>query len=262
MWEPIPRDRDHAFTRFDGVIPSVVEYYSKVAGFDQSYAPIDKMTYTGRFTDRRFLVGLEKTQWEAVTSELVARLTDQVISDAVHCLPQPVYDKDGADLEKALRSRRDALPAVSREYYRLLADRVDVRGTGQDEDFRVEREANGAVEIGIHLRDGKTGEKTESPYFHRTFQPDETSEIRLYTTGGADRILVDGKTDRTIPVRVVAPAKAVDITDRSSQPSAIHVYAPLPDDPLPAPLPGTGPLRGEVHSDEGTSFYLMTGFTL
>ncbi|OLE62239.1 MAG: hypothetical protein AUG04_11020 [Deltaproteobacteria bacterium 13_1_20CM_2_69_21] len=259
IWEPVPRDRDQAFSRFDGAVPSLVEYYTKqIAGFGPSYAPIDKLTFAGRFTDRRFLVGLEKTEWEAVTSELVSKLTDSVISDAVHHLPQAVYAQKGADLEKALRSRRDALPAASRDYYRLLADQVDVRGTETGEEFQIERQAGGAVEVAIYTRDPETGKRAGSPYFRRTFLSEDTSEIRLYTMGGADRILVDGVADQTIRVRVVAPPKTVEVSDRSSQPSAIHVYAPLKDPPPSAsaleasasPLPNPKPDAALAHHYE------------
>src|SRR6267142_1470611 len=41
VWEPIPRDRDQAFSRFDGVVPSIAEYYTKqLAGFGSSYMAI------------------------------------------------------------------------------------------------------------------------------------------------------------------------------------------------------------------------------
>src|SRR5258708_28803680 len=41
IWQPIPRDRDHAFSRFDGVFPSVAEYYSKqLAGLGSTYPSI------------------------------------------------------------------------------------------------------------------------------------------------------------------------------------------------------------------------------
>ncbi|HWE22730.1 MAG TPA: hypothetical protein VG496_02205 [Myxococcales bacterium] len=229
VWEPVPRDRDQAFSRFDGVFPSLAEYYTKqLAGFGTDYAPIDKLTFAGRYTDRRFLVGLEKADWEAVTSEVVAKVTDAAIAAAVHHLPGPVYEKEGAALERALRSRRDLLPAASREYYRLLADRVDVRGTASAEEFDIDRQANGAVEVAIYARNENSGKRAEAPFFHRTFAADDTSEIRLYTTGGSDRIVVDGKVDRTIPVRVVAPGKSVEIADRSSKTSDIDVYAPMP----------------------------------
>jgi len=83
----------------------------------------------------------------------------------------------------------------------------------------------------VKTRDPETGKRAGSPYFRRTFLSEDTSEIRLYTMGGADRILVDGVADQTIRVRVVAPPKTVEVSDRSSQPSAIHVYAPLKDPP-------------------------------
>src|SRR5216683_2471178 len=233
LWEPVPRDRDQAFSRFDGVLPFLAEYYTKqLAGFAPGYAPIDKLTFSGRYTDRRFLVALDKKDWEAVTSEVVAKLTDEVISEAVHRLPPPLYEKDGADLEKSLRSRRDALAEVSRDYYRLLADRVEVRGTGEDEEIRIERQAGGAVEVAIYEHDRRTGKRVQTPFFDRTFRPEDTSEIRLYTMGGHDHIDVEGVADETIPVRVVAPGKAVEVSDRSSDPSAIKLYAPLADPPL------------------------------
>jgi hypothetical protein len=233
LWKPVPRDRDQAFSRFDGVLPSLAEYYTKqVAGFAPGYAPIDKLTFSGQYTDRRFLVALDKKDWEAVTSEVLAKLTDEVISDAVHRLPPPLYEKDGADLEKSLRSRRDALAEASRDFYRLLADRVDVRGTAGDEEIQIERQAGGAVEVAIYERDRRTGKKVETPFFDRTFRPGDTSEIRLYTMGGQDHIEVEGVADKTIPVRVIAPRKSVEVSDRSSDPSAIRLYSPLPDPPL------------------------------
>jgi hypothetical protein len=54
--------------------------------------------------------------------------------------------------------------------------------------------------------------------------------------GGADRVRIEGQTGATIPVRIVAPPGTVEVIDQSSQPSAIRVYAPLPDDP---PSPST-----------------------
>jgi hypothetical protein len=168
VWRPVPRDRDQAFSRFGGVIPAVIEYYTKqVAGFGASYPPIDKLTFAGRFTDRRFLVWLDAPAWETVTGDLVSRLTDGVIADAVRRLPAAMYAKRGAELERLLRSRRDALPQVSRDFYRLLAARVDLRGA-QGETLAVQGRPGGELEVA-------------SPRFRRTFHPGETDELRLYT---------------------------------------------------------------------------------
>src|SRR3954468_495698 len=72
VWRPIPRDRDQAFSRFGGIVPAIGEYYTKqLAGFGESYPAIDKLTFSGRFTDRRFLVWLDRAAWESETADLV-----------------------------------------------------------------------------------------------------------------------------------------------------------------------------------------------
>jgi hypothetical protein len=190
LWRPIPRDRDQAFSRFGGVIPAVTEYYTKqLASFHPKYPPIDKLTFSGRFTDRRFLVWLGKEDWESVTVDVVARLTDAVISDAVRHLPAAMYAKGGAELDRVLRARRDGLAQASRDYYRLLAREVDIRAA-DGETIVVTRNPNGSVEI-------------TTPRFRRTFLPDETSELRIYTPRGG-RVLGEGS-GGDMAIRTVPP---------------------------------------------------------
>jgi hypothetical protein len=190
VWRPIPRDRDQAFSRFGGIVPSIAEYYTKqLAGFGESYPRIDKLTFSGRFTDRRFLVWLDRATWESETADLVSRLTDEVIADAVRQLPSAMYAKGGAELERLLRARRDGLEAASRDYYRLLASDVDLRAA-EGETIRVRRGPRGTVDV-------------STPRFHRTFTPDETAELRVYTPRGG-RVVEEGS-DGGIRVRIVPP---------------------------------------------------------
>lgn len=203
-WRPLPRDRDQAFARFDGILPSVGEYYVKqLASFGETYPPIDKLTFSGRYTDRRFLAGLGEEEWRDVTSDVVARLTDDVIAGAVRQLPAEQYAIGGAWLERTLRARRDALPEASRAFYRLLAHDVDVYGTESSEVATIRRAPDGGVHVALSARDKKTGEALASPYFQRSFRTGETSEIRLYLLGGADRVVEEGDRNDAILVRVV-----------------------------------------------------------
>src|SRR6266478_3474525 len=88
VWRVVPRDRDYAFSRMSGALPSVFEYYAKpTIGWGDTYPPIEKITFAARYTDRRFLVPLERAEWEAVTAEAVSRITDTVIAEAVHKPP-------------------------------------------------------------------------------------------------------------------------------------------------------------------------------
>jgi len=229
VWRVVPRDRDYAFSRMSGALPSVFEYYAKpTVGWGDTYPPIDKITFAARYTDRRFLVPLQRAEWEAVTAEAVSRITDTVIAEAVHKLPPPMYEQAGEQLERALRSRRDRLIDASREFYRLLAREVDVRATTGAEDFEIERSADGSVKVAIYARDGKSGERAPNPYFRRTFLPDETSEIRVYTMGGNDRVVEQGKGTGAILLRVISPPGTSELVDRSNEASATKLYEPLP----------------------------------
>jgi hypothetical protein len=204
LWRPVPRDRDQAFSRFDGLFPSVAEYYTKqLASFHDTYPAIDKLTYSGRYLDRRFLVELEAPEWRAVAADVVARLPDDVIAAAVRHLPPELYARSGAQLEQALRARRDALGAEAEAFYRLLAADVDVHGTEEADVATIRRSPDGRVELTLSAVDRETGAAVEPPYFHRSFRPDETSEIRLYLLGGADRVVEEGERGGPIRVRVV-----------------------------------------------------------
>jgi len=112
-----------------------------------------------------------------------------VISNAVRRLPSAMYAKGGAELERLLRARRDGLEAASRDYYRLLASEVDLRAA-EGETIRVRRGPQGTVEV-------------STPRFRRTFSPDETSELRVYTPRGGR--VVDEGSDGAIRVRIVPP---------------------------------------------------------
>jgi len=234
VWRVVPRDHDQAFTRYDGAFPSIIEYYQQgVVGWGDTYPPIEKITFRGQYTDRRFLVPLERAEWEEVTGQVVGRLTDAVIEDAVHRLPPSMYAQAGEGLARALRSRRDRLAEASREYYRLLARDVDVRGTTKAEDFQVDRGADGSVSVAVFARDDESGERAATPHFHRTFRPEETSEIRLYTMGGRDRVVEQGNGTGAILLRIIEPPGTAEIVDRSPQGSATKIYAPA----APAELP-------------------------
>jgi hypothetical protein len=235
FWRAVPRDRDNAFSRFTGVLPSLAAYYTKqLTSFGASYPSIEKLTFAGRFTDRRFLVGLEKPEWDAVTAELVTKLTDGVIEEAVHHLPVEMYVKAGPEITQALKSRRDELPRASDDFYRLLAQDVDVRGTEGSDEAELLRKPDGSVDLTIYSRDERTGQRVGPAFFHRTFKPDETNEIRLYLLGGADRVVVDGASNGSILVRVIDRGNETQVLDQSACKGCTdirHATGAVPENP-------------------------------
>ena len=190
MWRPIPRDRDQAFVKYDGVLLSVARQTApQLTNFGPKYPYLPGATWNGRDLDRRFLVGLEWPDWKAAADELRAKLTDAAIDSAVRALPPEHYALRGKTLTSALQSRRDHLEEAAKNYYRLLGQQVDVHATEGNDDARLVRQPGGKVELTLRTKDASSG---SPPYYTRTFSGAVTREIRLYLGGGNDRAVVTG----------------------------------------------------------------------
>jgi hypothetical protein len=122
VYTPLPRDRDQAFVRLDGLFGRLAQLTSgQMVSFSPDFGNIPGLVRTGQELDRRLLAGLDRQTWEAVCGEMSARLTDAVIDAAVRRLPQPYYELRGAWLAAALSSRRDALAGAARRWQDLLS---------------------------------------------------------------------------------------------------------------------------------------------
>ncbi len=216
VFQPVPRDRDWALTRLDGLLPAFTQipwpYY---LGFDTDYASAFRQTWNGRGIDRRLLVSLDRAAVRRVAEAVQSRLTDAVIEGAVRGLPESYYTQVGPWLEAALKNRRDGLVALADEHYLLYAGWVDVETTDEDEVAFVERRAGGELRVRIVLQDS-----TEAPadpvILDRVFRPDETEEVRLYLRGGDDVALVGGEPSGPIGVRIVGGGADDRFIDRTS----------------------------------------------
>ncbi len=197
-WEPIPRDRDNAFSRYDGLLmgavrsgaPMLVEFgpeYPRLYGLTANAAPLD----------RRLLSELSASAFDSVALDLQSRLTDEVIASAVASAPPAYHALRGVQLARELRARRDRLPEVAREFYRQLAAEPEIRATDEADLAEIDRLRDGSVEVRLLSAEAR------EPYFRRRFLPGETREIRLHLHGGDDRAVVRGEADRSILVRVV-----------------------------------------------------------
>jgi hypothetical protein len=213
-WRPIPRDRDQAFSRLDGLLLQLAGvYYPQVVGFDDDYPSLFRLTLAGQVLDRRLLMGLERHVWDSTAAALQAQLTDSVIDRAVERLPAEYRGGSGARLARALRRRRDHLPEAARRFYQLLASTVDVHATDDADTATFDRHPDR-----IELRLSAHG----APYFSRTFEARETKEIRLYLYGGNDRVIVRGSGSGPL-VRVIGGGDD-DVFVDSSSGGAVRFY--------------------------------------
>ena len=210
-WQTVPEDRDQAFSRYEGVVIGMArDREPKFDRFDSEYAPLEGLAWNAREVDRRLLTGLSIDAYRRLAREIQESLDNEVIARAVQQMPDSYREARGAELEHAIRARRDNLPGEAVRFYEFLAPEVDIRSTNEAETVLVELHDGGDVSVTItDFVPGNGGCDTpgpSEPFLYRRFHPEETTDVRLYLGGGEDRVLVRGDKSDRIKVRVIGGA--------------------------------------------------------
>jgi hypothetical protein len=212
QWEPIARDRDHAFIAFHGWLMTLARLAAPhLVPFGD--APDVPGLTSNKGLDARLLAGLEKPVWDSVARALQARITDSVIDAAAYAMPIE-YQATAPQLAAVLKRRRDALPRTATQFYRQLAGRVEVHGTDAPDRAVITRVSDGVVDVRL--------ETAGTPWFSRRFDARETSEILVYLHEGDDTALVTGRVEQSIPVRIIGGNGTNALIDSSTVGGQAH----------------------------------------
>jgi len=206
MFTPIPRDRDQAFSRYDGTLVAFIRQFTGVTKQFRSYSKAIKnikwSNYNARNFDPTFLNASEWSVWEEEARYLQTKLTDEVIEQAFRkAFPPPVYQQDAEWIMSRLKARRDNLLDIARRLYEFVSDDVDVMGTDGRELFVVERLNDDSTRVSV-FDTNKEGER-EALLYRRVFLTKETKEIRLYGLEDEDIFRITGKVNDGILLRVI-----------------------------------------------------------
>ena len=220
IYKPIPEDRDQAFTKFDGLLPSMIftSLIPQINDFGEDYPSMKKLTWNGRFLDQRFLVFLDKQTWDSVTDYVYSKLTDNVIDDAVKQLPPEVYKISGEELVEKLKSRRNQLKEASNEFYDRVNKYADIIATDKRDYAEIKGLPNAQTEISLYKRNKESGEKEGNALYHKIFDNNLTHEFRIYLKDGDDKAVVSGKDDNTPRIRIIGGEGKDELVDNSDLP--------------------------------------------
>ncbi|ELR69260.1 Surface antigen (D15) precursor [Fulvivirga imtechensis AK7] len=217
VFRPVARDRDQVFSLYDGIIPWLLSRkwtFRNFSHFDYEIRDLKGLNYSARNLDRRLLNGLSQEEWLSAAKEIQQQLTDKVIDEAMKQLPGEVYSFSAPEIAAKIKARRNNLITYTREYYKFLAEEVEIVGSEEHEFFDVHRinDEETRVEVYRRKKDGTVEEKI----YDRVFFRDETDEIRLFGRDGHDKFVIHGRVDRGIKVRVIGGAEKEDILIDSS----------------------------------------------
>lgn len=192
IYRPIPRDRDVAFMRMNGIGPTIARYgpFFQYQNFGESYANLKGLNFNSLALTRRFTNQLTKEDWIAIATEMQNQLTDEVIEEAIKGYPKEVFDEKGAETIHDLKVRRDHLVEVTETYYDMISGIISIPASNKRERFIIEVLDENRTKVEVYKLSGKG--KLREKYFERTFLKEETKEIRFYGMGGDDEFVLKG----------------------------------------------------------------------
>jgi hypothetical protein len=226
IYRPIPRDRDQAYTKFDGVLVGIgkkVAELSYLQSVDYSIKDLSGFNFQARHLDRQFTNEVSLDTWTSIASELQALLTDSIIQTSIKQLPPEVFPISGELLIKYLQARRDHLVDFAKEYYTILARQVDIVATEKKE--RIEIVGNDPDHLTVKLFDlDHDGKPKPAPFYTRTFNASETKEVRLYGRNGNDQFVASGTAANKTTIRLIGGPKRDSFDIPSSFNSPVKIY--------------------------------------
>ena len=215
-YRPIPRDRDHAFFKFnDGFLTKIVAVF--ITNF-QSFGPkiknLEGLNKAARPMDNSLLVYLTKEDFKAVADSLVLQLSDPVIDSALKVWPENIYELSAAEFSENLKSRRRQLPAVAEKYYKMLAKKIELPGSDEPENFVLTALPDRKVQLETFRKQKSCN--GDSLVNSRVFNGRETKTLRIYGLGGKDKFVLKGEGKKLPKIKLYDGAGEDEVKDKTS----------------------------------------------
>ncbi len=157
-------------------------------------------------------------------------------------MPDTIVKQSAAEVVRSFIGRTRNLKEIALEYYRFLAETVEIPASDKKEQFILAYKENGNIELTIRnlKKDGTTGRTV----YHRTFDERATKEIRLYGFAGEDVFSVTGTHPSGISVRMIGGAGADQFTidPELKNKNKLFIYD-RSDEGNKLPVPGQAKLR-------------------
>lgn len=198
-YEPIPRDRDHAFSKYDGpimvLLKSALPQFRKMQSYGEELDDVKWFNRSGYPLDQSFITTTDWNDWKAQAEYIQENLTDEQIDSAFESLPEEIKDGDLEQIKQSLKGRRANLVDIARDYYEYFQKFQTVIGTSEDNLFEITRKPGGITEIAIF--------EDEEEIFRNSYSSEETKEIWIYGLDGDDKFELDGEGDKLIDLKIL-----------------------------------------------------------
>lgn len=203
-FDPIPRDRDQVYSKFDGGLLDLARTLFNTARqfqvYDDELKHIKGMNLAGIKLDHALIQNHGKETWLEEAKIIQQSISDEVIESAFNDLPKEVQDETASEIKQKLKGRRDNIVKIAAEYYDHFAKLQTVTGTDKDDYFEITRLPEGKTNIKTYRI--KDREK-DVLMVDRTFSADETKQIWVYGLDDDDVFEVKGEGNKPIFIRII-----------------------------------------------------------
>ncbi len=222
-YEPIPRDRDQAFSDFDGFMLGAVTFLSPPLRFMQRYD--ETYNYTRWFNDAgddvdlAVLINHSRDDWLREAQYIREHLTPEVIDKAFANIPEEMDQHKLARIKKAMLGRVERVEENAVDLYEELRKNVLITGTDKDDWFIITRKPGGITNIsGYRIIKGEKGAK----FWDSDYNEAVTREIWIYGLNDKDIFEAVGEGTGKIKIKIIG-GRDHD-TYRMTSPNNIRVF--------------------------------------
>ncbi|MBP2830748.1 metallophosphoesterase [Aquimarina sp. U1-2] len=233
IFKPIPRDRDQAFSNFDGGFLGTLRGFLGIANqfqvYDEELKDVKWMNIAAKRLDRTLLQNSGREEWQRQAKYIQDHLTDAVIDSAFKNVPPEAEGKDLDAIKKNLKGRRQHILDIANRYYDFLTSVSIVTGTDKDDFFDIRRMKDGKTRIVVsRIIDGKKAKVIRD----KTFDKKDTKTIWIYGLDDDDVFESSGIADNPIRIRVIGgqnndiyrfnKGRKITVYDHKSKPNTVE----------------------------------------
>ena len=202
VYKPIPRDRDQAFSKYDGALLSLLMNIPALRHMQTFKDDIRNVKWFNREPyplDIAFLKNTTEKDWIAQAKYIQENLSDEDIDGAFTNLPKEVQDETIESIKQKLKSRKGNLESYASQYYKVLQKTVLIVGTNKKDKFSIHHKSKNNLEIqGYRLKN-----EGEELVYTKEFNDATTHNIWIYGLDDDDIFEVKGTEKSKINVKLI-----------------------------------------------------------
>lgn len=224
-YKPVPRDRDQAFSKNDGLIMGfltrAIPALKLMQVYDVEMRNVKWFNLEPYPLDMALMNQSTYEEWEKQVQFIQQNINDKVIEKAFLNVPKEVRDETVTTLKNKLKGRLQGLDQIAKSYYSQISKYGIIKGTDKDNWFDIQRLANGKTKVTSYtIKKGVKGRQT----FEKIYSKNKTKEIWVYGLDDTDVFKVSGVTKNVIPLKLIGGQNNDEYLIESGKKVTIYDY--------------------------------------